>query len=84
MSAQKIWFAAALDAQNQVVRLCEVGRAALAETPFLDERWDRTGCATRAVRLADMPEPKCGDGEVLIDVAAASVTPGDCKLRAGY
>jgi hypothetical protein len=56
MSAQKIWFADALDAQNQVVRLCEVDRAALAETPFLDERWDRTGCATRPVRLADMPD----------------------------
>ena len=46
-------------------------------------RYDRFG-GPEVLRLADMPEPKCGDGEVLIDVAAASVTPGDCKLRAGY
>jgi len=36
------------------------------------------------LRLAEVPEPECADGEVLIDVAAASVTPGDCKLRAGH
>ena len=36
------------------------------------------------LRLADVREPEFGDGEVLIDVAAASVTPGDFKLRAGH
>ncbi len=45
--------------------------------------YDRFG-GPGVLRLADMPEPECGDGEVLIDVAAASVTPGDCKLRAGH
>ena len=46
-------------------------------------RYDRFG-GPAVMRLADMPEPEYGDAEVLIDVVAASVTPGDCKLRAGY
>ena len=46
-------------------------------------RYDRFG-GPEVMRLADMPEPEYGDGEVLIDVAAASVTPGDCKMRAGH
>ena len=46
-------------------------------------RYDRYG-GPEVLRLADMPEPRCGGGEVLIDVRAASVIPGDCKLRAGH
>lgn len=36
------------------------------------------------LRLAEMSEPEYGGGDVLIDVAAASVTPGDWMLRAGH
>jgi hypothetical protein len=49
------WFPDAVDAQNRYVRLVEVERASLAETPFLDDRWDRTGKATQPARLADLP-----------------------------
>ena len=34
-------------------------------------RYDRYG-GPEVLRLADMPEPRCGGGEVLIDVRAAS------------
>ena len=33
--------------------------------------------------MAERPLPVPGPGEVLIEIAAASVTPGDSKLRAG-
>lgn len=33
--------------------------------------------------LSDEPSPHCGPDDVLIDIQAASVTPGDWKLRAG-
>jgi hypothetical protein len=45
-----LWFPDALDAQNRAVRLCQVTRDSLADTAFLDERWDRTGCRTRTSR----------------------------------
>ena len=32
-------------------------------------RYDRFG-GPEVLRLADMPEPKCGDGEVLIDAVS--------------
>lgn len=51
-----IWFPDAVDARNGVVRLCEVTRETLADTAFLDERWNRSGRATRPVRLADLPQ----------------------------
>src|SRR4029077_17587895 len=35
------------------------------------------------LRVAEVPDPSPGRGEVLIRVRAASVGPGDCKLRAG-
>jgi NADPH:quinone reductase-like Zn-dependent oxidoreductase len=35
------------------------------------------------LRVAEVPDPSPGPGEVLIRVRAASVGPGDCKLRAG-
>jgi NADPH:quinone reductase-like Zn-dependent oxidoreductase len=35
------------------------------------------------IRLTEMPEPDCGNNDVLIDVVSASVTPGDCMLRDG-
>ena len=33
--------------------------------------------------LHDMPEPKAGKGQVVIDVKASSVNPIDLKIRAG-
>src|SRR3954466_4335438 len=35
------------------------------------------------LRVAEVPDPRPGPGDVLIQVRAASVGPGDCKLRAG-
>lgn len=35
------------------------------------------------LRLRELEDPRPGSGEVLIRVCAASVAPGDCKLRAG-
>ncbi len=35
------------------------------------------------LRVAEVEDPSPGPGEVLIRVRAASVGPGDCKLRAG-
>lgn len=36
------------------------------------------------LRLEEIPSPRPGPHEVLIDIEAASVTPGDWKLRAGH
>lgn len=52
-----LWFPDALDAQNRAVRLCQTTRDSLADTAFLDERWDRTGCRTRGVPLSELPQP---------------------------
>ena len=35
------------------------------------------------LRVAEVPEPSSGPGELLVRVRAASIGPGDCKLRAG-
>lgn len=35
------------------------------------------------LRVVDTPAPEPGPGEVRVDLRAASVIPGDCKLRAG-
>src|SRR5438046_1471133 len=35
------------------------------------------------LRVAEVPDPRPGPGDVLIQVRATSVGPGDCKLRAG-
>ncbi|MHA6288248.1 hypothetical protein [Maricaulis sp. CAU 1757] len=53
--ADTIWFPDAIDAQRQRVRLTQTSRAALRDTPFLDERWDRSGLATRETGLAELP-----------------------------
>ncbi|MBV6273123.1 NADP-dependent oxidoreductase [Alcaligenaceae bacterium CGII-47] len=45
-------------------------------------RFDQFGGPEQLV-LRDVPTPHCGPHDVLIDVHAASVTPGDWKLRAG-
>src|SRR5690606_37805815 len=37
----------------------------------------------QVMAVREVPSPRCGPGQVLIDVEAASVTPGDWKLRAG-
>ena len=44
--------------------------------------YERFG-SPEVMRLTDMAEPDCGSNQVLIDVVSASVTPGDCMLRAG-
>lgn len=44
----------------------------------------RTYGGPEVMELAEVEAPRLRDpGEVLIDVAAASIIPGDCKLRAG-
>ena len=45
-------------------------------------RFDRFG-GPEELRLVDLPDPAPGPGEVLIEVRAVSVVPGDCKLRQG-
>ena len=45
--------------------------------------YDRYG-GPEVMRLADVPPPNLADDGVLIDIRAASVIPGDCKLRAGH
>lgn len=45
-------------------------------------RFDRFG-GPEELRLVDLPDPGPGPGEVLIEVRAVSVVPGDCKLRQG-
>jgi hypothetical protein len=52
-----LWFPDAIDAQNRAVRLCRTPRSALADTAFLDERWDRSGCEMRSVPLGQLPQP---------------------------
>ena len=61
-----IWFPDAIDAQNGAVRLCQVTRDTLADTAFLDERWDRSSRAMRPVRLADLPQPEAAAQPVFI------------------
>jgi alcohol dehydrogenase len=36
-----------------------------------------------AVRAGEMPEPQVGDGDVLVQIHAASVNPLDLKTRDG-
>lgn len=45
--------------------------------------YDRYG-GPDVLRLSDVPDPEPGPDEVLIQVKAASVIPGDWKLRAGH
>lgn len=45
-------------------------------------RFDRFG-GPEELRLVDLPDPAPAPGEVLIEVRAVSVVPGDCKLRQG-
>lgn len=45
-------------------------------------RFDKFG-GPEELRLVDLPDPAPGPGEVLIEVRAVSVVPGDCKLRQG-
>lgn len=45
-------------------------------------RFDRFG-GPEELRLVDLPDPAPRPGEVLIEVRAVSVVPGDCKLRQG-
>jgi 2-desacetyl-2-hydroxyethyl bacteriochlorophyllide A dehydrogenase len=46
-------------------------------------RFERFG-GPEVLRLDELPTPRPGPGEVLLSIEAASVTPGDCKLRAGW
>ena len=61
-----IWFPDALDARNRVVRLCEVTRDTLADAAFLDDRWDRSGRATRPAALSKLPSGPGGPAPVFI------------------
>ena len=45
-------------------------------------RFNRFG-GPEELRLVDLPDPAPVPGEVLIEVRAVSVVPGDCKLRQG-
>lgn len=36
------------------------------------------------LQIVDLPEPEPGPNQVRVDLRAASVIPGDCKLRAGH
>ncbi len=45
-------------------------------------RFDRYG-GPEVLQLVELPDPEPGPGELLIDVRAVSVVPGDCKLRLG-
>lgn len=65
-AAQAIWFPDAVDAQNRAVRLCLTPRSGLAETAFLDERWDRSGCQMRSVPLGQVPQPETPAAPVFI------------------
>ena len=65
-TAQAIWFPDAVDAQNRAVRLCLTPRSGLADTAFLDERWDRSGCQTRTVPLGQLPQPDAPAAPVFI------------------
>src|SRR4051812_6191235 len=35
------------------------------------------------LRLADMPDPQAGPGEVVVAIHAASINPADCRVRDG-
>ncbi|MYJ72985.1 MAG: alcohol dehydrogenase catalytic domain-containing protein, partial [Rhodospirillaceae bacterium] len=45
-------------------------------------RFDRFG-GPEELKLVDLPDPQPGPGELLIEVHAVSVVPGDWKLRKG-
>lgn len=45
--------------------------------------YDRFGPAAEVLRLADLPTPAPGPGEVLVRLHASGVNPSDVKLRAG-
>lgn len=45
-------------------------------------RYDEFG-PPECMHLAEVPVPTCGPGELLVHLRAASVIPGDAKLRAG-
>jgi NADPH:quinone reductase-like Zn-dependent oxidoreductase len=46
-------------------------------------QYDRFG-PPDVLQLVDLPVPPCGPRDVLVHLRAASVIPGDCKLRAGH
>jgi NADPH:quinone reductase-like Zn-dependent oxidoreductase len=45
-------------------------------------QYDRFG-GPEVLRLVEAPVPEAGPGQVRVDLRAASVIPGDCKVRAG-
>lgn len=46
--------------------------------------YERTGAATEVLRVAEVPTPTAGPGEVLVRVAASGINPADVKRRAGW
>jgi NADPH:quinone reductase len=46
-------------------------------------RFDRYG-GTDVLYVADVPTPKPGPGEVLVEVRAAAINPGEAAIRSGF
>lgn len=46
--------------------------------------YERTGAAAEVLRVAQVPTPTAGPGEVLVRVAASGINPADVKRRAGW
>jgi NADPH2:quinone reductase len=46
--------------------------------------YERTGAAAEVLRVAEVPTPTAGPGEVLVRVAASGINPADVKRRAGW
>jgi len=56
-SARSLWFPADLDAARRSLLLVETDEVTLAEQPFLDRRWRRTGLAERWAPLESLVGP---------------------------
>ena len=46
--------------------------------------YERTGPAEAVIEVGDMPAPKPGAGEVLVQIVASGINPADVKRRAGW
>jgi NADPH2:quinone reductase len=44
----------------------------------------RTGPAADVLKIADLPDPVPGSGEVLVRTRASGINPADVKRRAGW
>ena len=46
--------------------------------------YNRLGPASEVIEIGDMPPPRAGPGEVLIEVRASGINPHDVKKRSGW